>query len=128
MFHVSFSGHLRLFYLCGAPFVPASWFHVFRLTWLGLTGLVTLWWLLHMVRMSRQGNPPSPLKIVFIAVTFSFLAYTNSMAANPIQGYVMFEVCHDIQYLAIVWMFNRNRAERDEQAGRFIRLGYTPSI
>jgi tetratricopeptide (TPR) repeat protein len=38
----------------------------------------------------------------------------------------MFEAWHDIQYLAIVWLFNLNRAHKNPEAGPFIRFLFRP--
>jgi Tfp pilus assembly protein PilF len=40
----------------------------------------------------------------------------------------MFESWHDIQYLAIVWVFNVNRARQNPEAGPFIRFLFRPRV
>ena len=34
----------------------------------------------------------------------------------------MFEVFHDVQYLSLVWIYNRNRVEKDKSIGGFMRF------
>ncbi len=34
----------------------------------------------------------------------------------------MFEVFHDVQYLSLVWIYNRNRVEKDSSIGGFMRF------
>jgi Tfp pilus assembly protein PilF len=40
----------------------------------------------------------------------------------------MFESWHDIQYLAIVWVFNLNRARKSADTGPFIRFLFRPQL
>src|SRR5262249_52746740 len=35
-------------------------------------------------------------------------------------GVALFEICHDVQYLAIVWLYNRRRVNSNPQVGRFM--------
>jgi tetratricopeptide (TPR) repeat protein len=45
-----------------------------------------------------------------------------------ILGIALFEVFHDVQYLSIVWIYNRRRVERQASlAGRFTRFLFRPS-
>ena len=37
-------------------------------------------------------------------------------------GIALFEVFHDVQYLGIVWVFNRKRVDRDPNIGSFSRF------
>src|SRR5262249_38268781 len=63
----------------------------------------------------------------FVAATFLYLGYTVTQVHQPLMGYAMFESWHDIQYLAIVWLFNINRSKHPE-AGRLIRFLFRPRI
>ena len=91
------------------------------------TVVVTAYYLLHTLSAIRGGLWPNPLKLVFIAATFIYLRYTVSVAQRPLVGLIMFESWHDIQYLAIVWVFNLNRAQKMD-AGRFIRFLFRPKV
>jgi Flp pilus assembly protein TadD len=42
-------------------------------------------------------------------------------------GIALFEVFHDVQYLAIVWIYNRARVERDQTIGGFMRFVFRRS-
>ena len=72
--------------------------------------------------------PPSPQKLALLATTIPFFAYTASLVQRPLEGYVLFEICHDVQYLALVWMINRNRVARDagDGTGRLLRFLFRP--
>src|SRR5437016_4456659 len=90
--------------------------------------VVTIYYLNRTVSSIRGGHLPNPLKIVFIALTFIYLKYTVSVIQRPLMGLVMFESWHDIQYLAIVWVFNLNRARKSPDAGPFIRFLFRPRL
>ena len=116
------SAHLDRFYASGGPLVPGEAVQLLRHAWMALTLALTLLYAIHTIRMYRLGKPPNPIKILMLAITFVYLSYTTSVVDKPLAGFALFEACHDIQYLALVWIFNRNRAEKDPQAGTFIRF------
>src|SRR5437870_211996 len=118
--------YVTSFYQSGGPPVPASAFAWFARAWLALTIVVTLVYVIQTWRAIREGRPPNPLKFVFIAVTCLYLKYTVSVLERPLMGLVMFESWHDVQYLAIVWLFNLNRAQKNPEAGAFIRFLFRP--
>ena len=41
---------------------------------------------------------------------------------NILAGIALFEVFHDVQYLSLVWIYNRNRVEKDSSIGGFMRF------
>jgi Tfp pilus assembly protein PilF len=55
-------------------------------------------------------------------VTFLFYGYAFGYSSSKLVAFGLFEGYHDIQYLAIVWVFNRNRAASDPAAGPFTRF------
>ena len=118
--------YLTRFYESGGPRLQGEAFVWFARAWLALTILVTLLYLIHMLSVLRNGRAPNPLKLVFLAATFVYLKYTVSAVERPFMGVVMFEAWHDIQYLAIVWLFNVNRVRQGADAGRFIRFLFRP--
>ena len=89
--------------------------------WITLTILVTAAFVVNSLRNWAKGTPPSALKIVLMGVTFSYYWYTLAWVPNGLVAYALFEIFHDVQYLTIVWMFNRGRAKRPD-AGSFTRF------
>src|SRR6266850_2298793 len=118
--------YVTSFYQSGGPSLPSGAFAWFARGWLALTIVATLFYLVHTWRAIRDGRPPNPLKFVFIAATCIYLKYTVSVVERPLMGLVMFESWHDIQYLAIVWLFNLNRARKNPESGPFIRFLFRP--
>jgi tetratricopeptide (TPR) repeat protein len=50
-----------------------------------------------------------------------------SATASLLVGISLFEVFHDVQYLSIVWIYNRARVERDQSIGGFMRFVFRRS-
>ena len=114
------------FYGSGGLRLPAEGFTRLAQGWLAVTVAVTLLYVFHTLWLVHKGMWPNPLKFVLLVTTFVYLAYTVSIIEQPVMGMVMFESWHDIQYLAIVWMFNVNRARRGPDAGSFTRFLFRP--
>jgi tetratricopeptide (TPR) repeat protein len=119
--------YVTSFYQSGGPRLPESSFVWFTRAWVAATVIVTAGYAAYLVKGIREGRWPNPMKFVFIAVTFAYLSYTVSVVERPFMGLIMFEAWHDVQYLAIVWMFNLSRA-RGQGAGRFIQWMFRPRV
>ncbi|HSP45163.1 MAG TPA: tetratricopeptide repeat protein, partial [Chthoniobacterales bacterium] len=59
--------------------------------------------------------------------SIAFWWYCNNGVQNILVGIALFEVFHDVQYLAIVWIYNRVRVERDESIRGFMRFVFRRS-
>ncbi|MGZ0162405.1 MAG: tetratricopeptide repeat protein, partial [Planctomycetales bacterium] len=69
-----------------------------------------------------RGAPPSPVKLLVTVSSIGFYWFAYAIAGNILVGAAMFEVFHDVQYLAIVWLFNRRRVEQSDNAGAFFKF------
>ena len=90
--------------------------------WVLATVAITAFYLGHVVRRTRAGHPPSLLKLALLGVSYLFYLYAFGYSSSKLVAFALFEGYHDIQYLAIVWVFNRNRAAKDAAAGAFTRF------
>jgi tetratricopeptide (TPR) repeat protein len=62
------------------------------------------------------------VKIFALVTGIAFWLYCCLVVRNLLVGILLFELFHDVQYLAIVWLFNRKRAlSAPEQLGRATR-------
>jgi Tfp pilus assembly protein PilF len=120
------ASYLTRFYESGGPRIPPESFLWFRRAWIAITVALSAVYVVRMIRLIKQGGRPNPLKIVFIAVTFIYLSYTAGVMERPLVGLALFESWHDIQYLAIVWIFNLNRNRQTSEAGPVIRFLFQP--
>ena len=112
---------LNLFYDTGGPLIPDAWIALARTlaTWSLIA--VTAAFLVNLTLKWKGGQRPSPVKLLLMATSFGFWWYANVSVENVLVGIALFEVFHDVQYLSIVWFFNRNRV-RGIAAGKFTRF------
>jgi lipoprotein NlpI len=122
------SSYLTNFYQSGGPRISPEVFVWFTRAWETTTVIVTIVYFVRTVAVVRQGLTPNPLKFIFVGMTFIYLSYTAGVAERPLMGLALFESWHDVQYLAIVWMFNLNRTRQSPEAGPFIRFLFRPRI
>src|SRR5439155_493843 len=65
---------------------------------------------------------------IYDAKTGSFAALTRRLDfAACAAGIALFEVFHDVQYLSLVWIYNRSRVEKDSSIGGFMRFVFRRS-
>jgi len=74
-----------------------------------------------------RGQRPSPVKLVLLITSISFWWYCNNIVASVLVGIALFEVFHDVQYLSLVWIYNRKRVESDSSIGGFMRFVFRRS-
>ena len=112
---------LELWYALGAPLVSPAWFFWFRgLFDLALAAL-TLVFVFRAGRDLLAGRGQHPVKLLAAAMSFGFWWWCSVSVPHAVLGVALFEIFHDVQYLSIVWAFNRQRA-REGGAGRFTRV------
>ena len=73
------------------------------------TAAITTLFVINLVVRYRRGDQPSPVKVLLMVATFGAFWYSAATVTNIIVAYAFFELFHDVQYLTIVWAFNRNR-------------------
>jgi len=121
------SDTLDIYYTCGGPFISPALLHQFQQVILyGAIGVSVLF-VLHFGRMWQAGKRPNPVKVALLATTIAFWWYCNNGVANILVGIALFEVFHDVQYLSLVWIYNRNRVEKDSNIGGFMRFVFRRS-
>jgi Tfp pilus assembly protein PilF len=109
-------------YGCGLPFIPPAGIHVLQQTFLVASIGVAILWLGNYIWMWTSGTRQNPVKLALFATSIAFWWYCNNGVANILAGIALFEVFHDVQYLSIVWIYNRNRVEKDSSIGGFMRF------
>jgi tetratricopeptide (TPR) repeat protein len=94
---------------------------------LGVALLVSALFLANFIWMWSSGKRPSPVKLVLLVTSISFWWYCNNIVASVLVGVALFEVFHDVQYLSLVWIYNRKRVESDRSIGGFMRFVFRRS-
>ncbi len=107
---------------CGGPLPSAGTVSMFANAWFWATWALTAVYIGHLIGEWFRGRAPNPIKLLLMATSFGFWWFTRVTVDNPLVGIALFEVFHDVQYLSIVWVFNRGRSAKDPGAGPFTRF------
>ena len=113
---------LESYYSAGGPFIPPALFRTVQQVFLTLVLAVSGLFLGNFIWMWIRGKRPHPIKLVLLITSISFWWYCNNIVASILVGIALFEVFHDVQYLSLVWIYNRNRVEKDSSIGGFMRF------
>ncbi len=125
---VRFGSLLDNLYRAGFPVVPVSVVHAIQDGWLALTIVVGVLFTWNMIRQWQRGTPVSPVKLLTIALSFGFWWYSQVHVQSLFLGIAMFELFHDVQYLGIVWFFNRKRVDTVPNVGTITRFLFRPGF
>src|SRR6476469_1766534 len=118
---------LDLYYESGGVLVEPSIILGLKYTVVAALALVTVVFAWRQWRDWRTAGVMSPIKMTLLVSSIAFWWYCNNGVQNILVGIALFEVFHDVQYLAIVWIYNRARVERDETIGGFMRFVFRRS-
>src|SRR5437588_9427498 len=121
------SDTLDIYYMCGGPFISPPLVHHGQQLILFAAIAVSVLFVLHFGRMWIIGKRPNPVKAALLITSIAFWWYCNNLVANILVGIALFEVFHDVQYLSLVWIYNRNRVEKDSNIGGFMRFVFRRS-
>jgi Tfp pilus assembly protein PilF len=116
------SDTLDTFYMCGGLFIPPYVVQLGQNIILAAAIFVTVLFAAHFIRTWVAGHRPNPVKLGLLATSIAFWWYCNNLVSNILVGIALFEVFHDVQYLSLVWIYNRNRVEKDSNIGGFMRF------
>jgi tetratricopeptide (TPR) repeat protein len=121
------SSLLSALYDSGIPLIPPQWMGAVQQGFFILTASVTLVFIYHAVRGKQ---PRSWLKLGLAVGTFIYVWIVRVLTQDPFLSVALFELLHDMQYLAIVWAFNRNLVQKNKGGvlPRFFYLGGAASV
>ncbi len=118
---------LDTYYAAGGPFIAPWAMRTGQQILLALALTVSALFLANFIRMWILGKRPNPVKLALLITSISFWWYCNNLASSILVGIALFEVFHDVQYLSLVWIYNRNRVEKDSSIGGFMRFVFRRS-
>ena len=111
---------LETYYSAGGPFIQPAVLRAGQQGLLALALLISALFLANFIWMWSSGKRPSQVKLVLLITSISFWWYCNNIVASVLVGVALFEVFHDVQYLSLVWIYNRKRVESDRSIGGFM--------
>lgn len=85
---------------------------------LGLAIVLSSVYVIHLVRQWRSGAPIVLPKLAISLTTFATVYYAYIVLEDVILGYAITALAHDIQYFAIVWIYNHGVLKRSRGSGR----------
>ena len=118
---------LETYYASGGPFIPPELLRGAQQALLAAAIAVSILFVANFARMWVIGKRPNPVKLALLTTTIAFWWYCNNGVTNVLAGIALFEVFHDVQYLSLVWIYNRNRVEKDRSIGGFMRFVFRRS-
>jgi Tfp pilus assembly protein PilF len=118
---------LETYYSAGGPFIPPALLHTAQQGLLAVALAVAGLFLINYVWSWVRGQRPSPVKLVLLITSITFWWYCNNIVASVLVGIALFEVFHDVQYLSLVWIYNRKRVESDSSIGGFMHFVFRRS-
>src|SRR5262249_40911246 len=118
---------LETYYSAGGPFIPPALLRAGQQGLLALALVISTIFLANFIWMWSTGKRPGPVKLVLLVTSISFWWYCNNTVASVLVGIALFEVFHDVQYLSLVWIYNRKRVESDRSIGGFMRFVFRRS-
>ncbi len=118
---------LDSYYSAGGPFIPPGLLRAVQQGAFALALAVAGLFLANFIWMWICGKRPNPVKLALLITSISFWWYCNNIVASVLVGIALFEVFHDVQYLSLVWIYNRKRVETDSSIGGFMRFVFRRS-
>src|SRR4026209_1547400 len=118
---------LESYYSAGGPFISPAVLHTAQQGLMALALAISALFLANFIWLWSSGKRPSPVKLVLLVTSISFWWYCNNIVASVLVGVALFEVFHDVQYLSLVWIYNRKRVESDSSIGGFMRFVFRRS-
>lgn len=115
------SSTLKHWYSVGGPIIPPWVLISVRWGCLGISTAILIGFSAHYLIQSRRGPKPSSLKLVMLISGIGIWWFAMLGVDNLLLGVALFDICHDVQYLAIVWLFNCRRVNANPQLGGFMR-------
>ena len=109
----------------GMPFLSAETTFLLKDILYWSTMAVLAAYLGNIVHRVATGQKVSLPKIAVMATTVFIIWYGWIHINDLVIGYAAFAVFHDIQYFAIVWVYNNNLVKRQERSTKVLRAFFT---
>jgi len=108
-------------YSAGGPVMSPGTVGALRWTALIACGVVLAGFTINYVVQWRRGPKPNPLKVAMLVSGIGTWWIAMCFVDELILGIAVFDICHDVQYLAIVWLYNCRRVNSNADLNGFMR-------
>lgn len=115
------SNLLNHWYSSGGPVIPPWALLAARWLALAISIAVLIGFAVSYVVQSLRGPKPSPLKLLMLVSGIGVWWFAMACVDNLLLSVALFDICHDVQYLAIVWLFNCRRVSSNSPLSGFMR-------
>jgi hypothetical protein len=78
------------------------------------------------VRETRAGRGPNPVKLLMMASSFGIWWFAMTQIDSLLLAILLFEIVHDVQYNALVWVYNERRVSQRMTASRAEEFLFRP--
>lgn len=109
----------------GLPFLSASQAQVLKQILLYFTLAVGAVYAGNLFHRRRTGQALSLPKVAVMATTLFLIYYAWVYIGDLVIGYAAFAVFHDIQYFAIVWVYNHNLVKKQAGATALLKAFFS---
>ncbi|TWU14569.1 Tetratricopeptide repeat protein [Symmachiella macrocystis] len=115
------SNTLGHWYSAGGPLIPPTLLTTVRWGALAICVAVLIGFTVNYIVQWRRGPKPNPLKVVMLISGIGTWWIAMCFVDELILGIALFDICHDVQYLAIVWLYNCRSVNANPKLNRFMR-------
>lgn len=103
---------LNYYFRAGGPVIPPAIFVTFRHGWLIASLIVAAAFLVNALKETRAGRAPNPVKLLMMASSFAVWWFAMTRVNSLLLAVLIFEIVHDVQYNALVWVYNERRVSQ----------------
>jgi Flp pilus assembly protein TadD len=116
------------YYASGGPLLPPASLHFLGMAWDAGTAVITLLFALNFWRQTKAGHRPSAIKLLTLASSFGFWWFCTAATGSLLFGIVLWEIFHDVQYNALVWVYQRRRVAAHLRPSRAEAWLFRPGV
>ena len=113
--------NLALWHSLGGPQISSGLLQAIQWGGLAVFTIVLIGFFTNYLIQCYRGPKPSLLKLAMLFTTLGLWWFVMTYVDNLLLSVAIFDICHDVQYLAIVWLFNCRRVSINPHLGHFIR-------
>ena len=113
--------NLTLWHSLGGPLISSGLLQTIQWGGILLLTIVLIGFCANFLIQCYRGPRPSSLKLAMLLTTIGLWWFVMTYVDNLLLSVAIFDICHDVQYLAIVWLFNCRRVAVNPQLGHFMK-------